>query len=341
MQPMSGMNFGGNPSGLTYSELKDRINRGSLPNFFGALAGADRNFLGWFDPDLVTTYEVEVSQMFFGGETNFSLHFVQDGIKVGIVVKGREVTDRLTGKHRWVVGEIVTTSNVRLANAGSGIPAHTVGGRSSVQRVTFNVSKEKNQFVCREKHPYNNLDMCDHIEKFINEGRDAPMMMSWLLTGALVMTISVPVASNLFQVPVVLSSHTQDEMLGNGSDKSMLKYTIDDDFYVWPDMDAPSLKSLMAQFVGAIQNSESFQNWVTYSQLAHAGSVSTSNLIPCPNKHHSKMDTENFKKCIREASRYGALYSVALANAVCEYLHGRCVSCFQVRERMANDVPKL
>lgn len=208
-----------------------------------------------------------------------------------------------------------------------------------MQLVTFDNGKK--QFICRENHSQMRLPLCEHIERFIDEGRDAKMMMSWLLTGALVMTISVPVATNLFQVPVVLSSHTQDEMLGNGSDKSMLKYTIDDDFYVWPDMDAPSLNSLIGQFVGAIRNSESYQNWETWAKLAHVNAISASNLIPCPNRHHSRMDTENLKRNVRDASQHGALYSVALANAVCEYMHGRCMSCFRVKEQMAKDIPRL
>ena len=176
---------------------------------------------------------------------------------------------------------------------------------------------------------------CVHLDAYLDAGLDAPTLASVVMNDKLQsVDIDYPLAQGLAFVKLTLEKFTEREVLGNESDSVMLKLSWKD-LSVWDSGGDLCGDLILSQIKGTVRNSSEYDDWTR--RVKH-GFVLTN--TACKNSFHKRSDTDVFDTMRKDAKLPEDKDAVAFVNAFHSIYDGCCLACFQVRSRMANDVPR-
>jgi len=176
---------------------------------------------------------------------------------------------------------------------------------------------------------------CEHIDDWLRAGGDRAVLADWWGRADKISPLRYPIARGLVFVDLQLQSFAEKDILGEG-DGHVHRLLFDEDSYIWVDETTNGMM-LVDQVIERVKAWRGFQDWFDRAMTGQFP-IGTK----CRNKRHSTADSKYFKNmCNMLDDVVGGRYELAIANAYRDLFDDCCLSCWQVKQNMAQDIPRI
>jgi hypothetical protein len=180
-------------------------------------------------------------------------------------------------------------------------------------------------------------DWCIHRESYFRAGHDRDYLMSVASVKRVsIIPVKYTIMHGYVTVPIEVEVFSEKEILDNGNGDSKMHRLSFQDHYLWMD-ELTSGWDLIKMVLAEVRLTSTFKKWTSWGLMG---------MIPkgqkCKNRHHDNGDNQVFNSMCKDLAQEPLVFTdYILANAFYDEYYGRCLSCFEVLNKLNDDIPSM
>lgn len=175
---------------------------------------------------------------------------------------------------------------------------------------------------------------CEHIRQHIQTGKDRPIYERMIYDGTRDLDITFPVGA--VEIKIHAQCLPESEVMGNDSNKLLVRLSFNEDLYLWLDQDRMSAGPLLQMIEDVVANSEALKGWHKFA-LSNAAPITPA---MCANRHHSSSDALTMRKMFNAVGVSFDGYQLIKTAGFYSVFNYICMSCQNWRDSVETDIPR-